>query len=109
MTVTFNHAGPSPRSGAEQTTQPPTIAAPGHGAPSQLYSEFVGYAEAKQLFGLSRTHLYRLKELGLIRSVTLRTPGTLKGRRLWHVQSIREMLYAHLEEPKEHSSTPSQL
>ena len=108
MNMTFNHAGPSPRSGAELTTQTPSIAAGAQGATSKLYPEFVGYAEAKQLFGLSRTHLYRLKELGLIRSVTLRTPGTLKGRRLWHVQSIREMLYAHLEEPKAPSS-PAQL
>lgn len=54
--------------------------------------EFVGYKDARMMFGLSRTHLYKLGKEGLIRTVSLRGRGTTRGRRLYSVDSIRALL-----------------
>jgi hypothetical protein len=59
--------------------------------------EFVDHRGAKQLFGLSRSHLYKLADDGCIKTVSLRKPGTTKGRRLFVVDSIRRFLTAHID------------
>ncbi len=71
------------------TTQPLTL-----GAVQVAGPEFVGYQEARMMFGLSRTHLYKLGKEGLIRTVSLRGRGTTRGRRLYSVDSIRALLNA---------------
>ena len=38
--------------------------------------------------GFSRSKLYDLDQRGLIRSVSIREPGQVKGTRLFHLQSI---------------------
>ena len=69
------------------TTQPPIRAEiTGH------KPEFVDARSAKMLFGISRTTLWRLAKEGLIRSVNLRVRGTVKGRRLYACDSIRNLL-----------------
>lgn len=80
-------------SGSEQTTEPHSIAL---GKRAKLTPEFCGFAEARQLFGLSRSHLYRLAEEGRIKSVVLRSKGKLRGRRLFVVESIRDLLIANI-------------
>ena len=42
--------------------------------------------------GFSRTKLYELAEKGLIRSVSIREPGQIKGTRLFHLQSILDYI-----------------
>ena len=84
------------QSGAQNlTTQPVTL-----GAVQVIGPEFVGYTEARALFGLSRTHLYNLGRAGLVKTVSLRAKGTTRGRRLYSVDSIRALLNAAMEEAK---------
>ncbi len=67
--------------------------------------EFVGYQDARRLFGLSRSYLYRLADERRIRSVAIRKPGTLKGRRLFDCASIRAFLDACATESKSSPET----
>src|SRR5437867_3228107 len=60
--------------------------------PSTLDPEFVDCAGMKRVFSIGRSSAYELVNLGLIRSVCLRKPGNLRGRRLFHVQSVRQYL-----------------
>jgi hypothetical protein len=74
------------------TTQPLTL-----GAVQVAGPEFVGYQDARMMFGLSRTHLYKLGKEGLIRTVSLRGRGNTRGRRLYSVDSIRALLNASVD------------
>ncbi len=60
-------------------------------------AEFCDSATAKLIFGLGRSLLYELAARGLIKSVSLRKPGSIKGKRLWVVASIRAYLNAAME------------
>lgn len=42
--------------------------------------------------GFSRSKLYELASAGLIRSVSIRQPGQVKGTRLFHLQSILDYI-----------------
>jgi len=82
-----------PSAGAQKlTTQPLTL-----GAVQVAGPEFVGYAEARMMFALSRTHLYQLGKEGRVRTVSLRGRGTTRGRRLYCVDSIRALLTSAME------------
>jgi hypothetical protein len=81
----------TPVMGGTMTTTPPAI------AEGNLYPEFAGHAKMRELFDLSRTHLYRLSSEGKIRSVSLRERGKTRGRRLYDVQSVRDYLAANME------------
>ena len=50
------------------------------------------------MFGLSRTHLYKLGKEGRVRTVSLRARGKTRGRRLYSVDSIRALLNSAMEE-----------
>ena len=63
----------------------------------KLDPEFAGYKKIRELFDLSRTHLYRLSCEGHVRSVCLRERGKVRGRRLYDVQSVRNYLAANME------------
>ena len=63
--------------------QPPSVSA---------LPEFADHRTARALFGLSRSYLYNLASERKIRSVSLRKPGALKGRRLFDCASIRKFL-----------------
>lgn len=65
---------------------------------ASIEPEFAGHKEIKLLFGLSRTHLFRLAKDGLIRSVNLRDKGKVRGRRLYQVASIRALLHQSIDE-----------
>ena len=54
--------------------------------------EFADHQNCKTLYGLSRSHLYKLAEERKIRSVSIRKPGAIKGRRLFDCASIRKFL-----------------
>jgi hypothetical protein len=51
--------------------------------------EFVDHKGLRALFGLSRAHAYLLAGEGRIRSVCIRRPGAVRGKRLFCCQSIR--------------------
>ena len=54
--------------------------------------EFADHRTARALFGLSRSYLYNLASERKIRSVSIRKPGAIKGRRLFDCASIRAFL-----------------
>ena len=54
--------------------------------------EFVDSYGLKAGFGISRSLAYVLTQAGMIQSVSIRRPGTLRGKRLWRTASIRRYL-----------------
>ena len=76
---------------AKYTTQPPTIG-------TVMSPEFLDHRGVTLMFGFSRATCYRLAEAGRIRTVNLREPGKLKGRRLFCVRSIRCLMEASIEQ-----------
>lgn len=76
----------------KHTTQPLTL-----GVVHVAGPEFVGYQDARMMFGLSRTHLYNLGKEGLVRTVSVRGRGNTRGRRLYSVDSIRAFLNASVD------------
>ena len=102
--IRHHNTGAPRKSEPQPTTQTPTLAA----LPTvHASAEFCGHKEARALFGISRSHLYRLHDVGLIRSVSLRTRGRLRGRRLFEVASIRELLHRNLPQTTaEENNTP---
>ena len=54
--------------------------------------EFLDHKGLRALFGLSRAHAYLLAGEGKIRSVCIRRPGALRGKRLFDCASIRAFL-----------------
>ena len=75
----------------------PLTATPAVANETKLDPEFAGYKKIRELFDLSRTHLYRLSCEGRVRSVCLRERGKIRGRRLYGVQSVRNYLAANME------------
>ena len=65
--------------------------------PSGNDAEFCDSPTAFARFGLKRATLYHLLELGKIRSASLRSGDQSKGKRLWHVESVRQYLYGQME------------
>lgn len=74
-----------------QTIDPPTPAT------ANALAEYADAKGVKQLFGLSRSHLYQLKDEGKILSVCLRRRGAVRGRRLFNCDSIRRYLAANID------------
>lgn len=60
-------------------------------------AEFVDSPGAFVRFGLRRSLLYSLHREGLIRGVSLRRKGTVRGKRLWSCDSIRKFLRRRME------------
>jgi hypothetical protein len=60
-------------------------------------SEYAGHAEIRRIFGISRAHLYRLAAEGLVRSACLKKQHAMRGRRLWHIPSIRALLESNIQ------------
>jgi hypothetical protein len=63
--------------------------------------EFVDARGLRAVFGISRSHGYFLADAGLVKTVSLRRPGTVRGKRLWECQSVREFLRANIAEKAE--------
>jgi hypothetical protein len=61
--------------------------------------EFADHKGVRGLFGLSRSFTYNLAAEGKIQSVSLRRPGTVRGRRLFDCASIRNYLAAAKDAP----------
>lgn len=76
------------------TSDPIALATGAEGA------EFGDFKTVRRIFGISRPHLYRLGAEGKIKSSVLRRRGALRGRRLWMLQSIRDYLFANMEDKR---------
>jgi hypothetical protein len=61
-------------------------------------AEFIDLPGLKSRFSIGRSAAYTLIENGDIRSVCLRKKGCIKGRRLIHVQSVRDWIEKQLAE-----------
>lgn len=60
-------------------------------------TEWTDYHGVHLLFGLRRSTAYHLDNQGLIKSVSLAEHGEKRGKRLFHVPSIREYLQSKLK------------
>jgi hypothetical protein len=60
-------------------------------------TEWTDFHGVLLLFGLRRSTAYHLSNEGLIRSVSLRHANEKRGKRLFHVPSIREYLNERLD------------
>lgn len=65
---------------------------------TDISPEFVDFGGLYRMFGIRRSHAYVLADRGHIKSVSLRRPGSLKGRRLFAVQSVRDFLARQMKE-----------
>lgn len=53
------------------------------------------YADSKglaRLTGISRSHAYRLAAEGKIESACIKSPGGIRGKRLWYIPSVLRFL-----------------
>ena len=75
------------------------IAAPVQASPAND-AEFCDSPGAFLRFGLKRSLLYELQSRGLIKGVSLRKRGAVKGKRLWSCDSIRTYLASQMETMK---------
>jgi hypothetical protein len=57
-------------------------------------AEFVDLDGLRERFGLKRSLAYRLLTEGVIKGVSLRRRGTVRGKRLFEVESVRKFLKA---------------
>jgi hypothetical protein len=60
-------------------------------------TEWTDFHGVLELFGLRRSTAYHLENEGLIKSVSLAEHGEKRGKRLFHVPSIRAYLNSKLE------------
>jgi hypothetical protein len=65
-------------------------------AGTEAIAEFVDVAGMYRCFGMKRSLCYELLARGLIKGVSLRQPGSIKGKRLFHVASVREYLQSQM-------------
>lgn len=61
--------------------------------------EFVDCKGLEQRFGIRRSLAYELIHRNAIRSVSLRKRGSVRGKRLFDVQSVRNFLRSGSESP----------
>ncbi len=54
--------------------------------------------DVQRLFGIKRGTLYNLAAGGLVKSVSLRQRGNVKGVRLFYLQSVSDYLHKLMEE-----------
>lgn len=59
--------------------------------------EFVDAKGLRSMFGISRAHGYLLADEHKIRSVCIRRPGAVRGKRLWDCASVRAFLHSQME------------
>jgi hypothetical protein len=64
-------------------------------------AEFCDSPGAFCRFGLRRSMLYALSARGLIKGVSLRKRGAMKGKRLWSCDSIRSYLASQMKADNE--------
>jgi hypothetical protein len=79
--------------GGAPTTKTITIA-------TDAAPEFGDSKVVRKMFSISRGHLYRLGAEGKIKSSVLRQRGSMRGRRLWFIPSVREYLLENMEAGK---------
>jgi hypothetical protein len=60
-------------------------------------SEFTDFHGLQELFGIRRSMAYHLVDVGAIKSVSLKEKSEKRGKRLFHVPSIRQYLESKLE------------
>jgi hypothetical protein len=60
--------------------------------------EFVDSKGLRAVFGISRSYGYHLADAGLVKTVCLRRPGAIKGKRLWCAQSVRDYLNSNINQ-----------
>lgn len=86
-----------------------TVAEIAPGDTSQCLPEFGRTNDVAKLYGIKRGVLYALHDERKVKSVILRTKGSSKGVRLWHLESIRDYLYQELRAQNPASPTDQKI
>jgi hypothetical protein len=60
------------------------------------HTEWTDFRGIQCMFGLRRSTAYHLVDEGLIKSVALKEPGEKRGKRLFHVGSVRQYIEGKL-------------
>jgi hypothetical protein len=60
-------------------------------------TEFTDAHGVLKLFGIQRTFAYHLSKAGQIKSISLKHDGEKRGKRLYHVPSIRRFLESKMQ------------
>jgi hypothetical protein len=81
--------------GQQSLTADPVRATPAYVAAQD--PEFLDAVGVRERFGIKRSLLNELINLGLIKSVSLRRRGQSRGKRLFSVDSIRAFLRSQME------------
>jgi hypothetical protein len=63
-----------------------------------LKTEFIDANGLRMMFGISRSHAYALTAERKIRSASIRRPGSVRGKRLWLVDSVRDYLNSCMDD-----------
>lgn len=93
MPQTTIHSG-----GQSGETTDPIFCRRGKG--NHLEPEFCDIYGLRAMFGLRRSLAYQLLAEGAINGVSLRKKGSLRGKRLFNVASVRAFLNSKLEEAR---------
>jgi hypothetical protein len=64
------------------------------------HTEWTDFHGIQCLFGLRRSTAYHLDHEGLIHSVALKEPGEKRGKRLFHVGSVRQYIESKTVNPE---------
>lgn len=86
--------------GVMSLTQTPQKRARKKETAQNLVPEWADEKIVTQLFGLTHTPLFNLRKAGKIRSISTAVDGAKYGKRLFHVQSIRDFLEAQEQSEK---------
>ena len=86
-----------------------TISGPTIAVAKEAEAEFVDAEGLRRLFGVRRSLAYTLLAEGRIRGVSLRRPGTCRGKRLFSVQSVRDFLLSRMDSQSGKGDRNSQL
>jgi hypothetical protein len=88
-------------------TPPTHTTAPIQATGIAIVPEFVDAKGLRCIFGISRSQGYCLFDQGLVRTVCLRRPGTIRGKRLWDCESVRAYLRANMVEGRKQEPATS--
>jgi hypothetical protein len=62
------------------------------GISNQTLPQYADSKGLRRLTGISRSHAYRLAAEGKIESACIRSPGGIRGKRLWFIPSVLRFL-----------------
>ncbi len=82
-------------------TETPNVSDIKSAALGEVAPEFGDYRVLERMFSIKRSFAYVLSDRGDIRSVCIRRPGAIKGKRLFDLASVRAFLHRQMDQKTE--------